>query len=291
MFVLLQAHGDEYQKPLNKLNIAQNLMRLAAYGTPTLFLFYDLDEFLIIPSEKPITSLVSPGGCLSGVRKHAQALLRSMITVATTWRNADPSVVGELPAWLAHDVWVDALKSMNYSMAPQRIAGWKAIVDPNFDYNFNCKSRQSTLAPSGQTSCKQHVSCGSKSHSTISGSQSLVLLPDASMWAICLHPVNIQRMQPDRIVAQLCAGHDHFERSGDFDVSQINFVSESCAYHMHFTNWFENRVVTSSMDRNAINIQGDFVPLEESQLAKLRTVYQTSECNFPEDKSLKLEEI
>lgn len=135
-----QAVGNEIDKPHHKLHVAQDLMRTAAYGTPALLTFYDLDEFLVIPSGQPITSLLAQGGCLAGVRTHKQVLIRSKITVASNWSNTDPGVVGELPGWLVHDVWIDALEALDYSMAPQGFLGWKAIVDPNTDYNFNCKS-------------------------------------------------------------------------------------------------------------------------------------------------------
>lgn len=116
------------------------MMRMAAYGTSTVFSFQDLDEFLVLPSGKPIQQLLAPGGCLAGVKQYSQATIRSKVTVATNWRNPDPQSKGELPAWLEHGLWVDALDAMNYSVAPQGFCGWKSIVDPTSDYNYLCKS-------------------------------------------------------------------------------------------------------------------------------------------------------
>jgi hypothetical protein len=40
---------------------------------------------------------------------------------------------------MQYGVWLEAVRALNYSSAPQAFYGWKAIVDPNFDYNFICK--------------------------------------------------------------------------------------------------------------------------------------------------------
>jgi hypothetical protein len=126
-------------KPHHKLYVANNLLRLAGYGTPALFLFQDLDEFLVIPSGQPLQQLLAPGGCLAGVRKMAQAAIRSKVVKAANWTNTDPTVTGELPGWLPHELWVNAVAKMNYSMAPQLFCGWKSLVDPNFNYSFLCE--------------------------------------------------------------------------------------------------------------------------------------------------------
>lgn len=118
------------------------LMRTAAYGTPALLDFRDFDEFLVIPSGQTVQQLLAPGGCLSNIRQRSQALIASKVTVSLGFAHqSQPAGPGELSAWLGHDVWVTALQALNYSSAPQAFFGWKAIVDPNYDYNFMCESQ------------------------------------------------------------------------------------------------------------------------------------------------------
>jgi hypothetical protein len=70
-----------------------------------------------------------------------------------------------------------------------------------------------------------------------------------------------------------CAGHDHHERNGlMLDGSWTNFVDYGCAYNMHFTNWFSDRLAWATVG----GVDGDFVPLTQSQLADLRALYQSS---------------
>jgi hypothetical protein len=141
MFMTQQEHGDEYDKPYTKQFQAMNLIRTAAYGTATVLALQDLDEFMVLPSGKPIQQLLAPGGCLDGIWRHSQATVRSKVTVATDWINPDPNSKGELPAWLEHGLWVDALEALNYSMAPQGFYGWKSMIDPNSDYNLICECK------------------------------------------------------------------------------------------------------------------------------------------------------
>jgi hypothetical protein len=129
-------------KPAAKQKVAMVLMRTAAYGTPVLLDFRDFDEFLVIPSGQSVQQLLGPGGCLSDIHSLSQALIPSKVTVSLDFaQQSQPASAGELSAWLSHDVWVDALRALNYSSAPQAFYGWKAIVDPNFNYNFICESR------------------------------------------------------------------------------------------------------------------------------------------------------
>jgi hypothetical protein len=138
----MQDHGDEADKPAAKQKVAMVLMRTAAYGTPALLDFRDFDEFLVIPSRQSIQQLLAPGGCLSSIRQMSQALITSKVTVSLDFaQQSPPAGAGELSAWTEYDVWVDALRALNYSSAPQAFYGWKAIIDPNHDYNFICRSQ------------------------------------------------------------------------------------------------------------------------------------------------------
>jgi hypothetical protein len=119
MFMTVQEPGDKYDKPYTKQAQAMNLIRTAAYGTAAVLAFQDLDEFTVLPSGKPIQQLLAPGGCLDGIWRYSQAAIRAKVAVATDWVNPDPNSKGKLPAWLEHDMWVDALEALNYSMAPQ----------------------------------------------------------------------------------------------------------------------------------------------------------------------------
>jgi hypothetical protein len=135
-----QEHGDEADKPAAKQKVAMVLMRTAAYGTPALLDFRDFDEFMVIPSGQSVHQLLAPGGCLSNIRQLSQALITSKVTVSLGFaQQSQPSGAGELSAWAAYDVWVDALRALNYSSAPQAFYGWKAMLDPNYDYNFICR--------------------------------------------------------------------------------------------------------------------------------------------------------
>jgi hypothetical protein len=136
--LLSQEHGLVRDKPYFKQHIAQNMVHMAAHDTRALLGFTDFDEFLVIPSGRLLQQLVAPGGCLAGVRQHAQAVIRSKVSVALSHSSSDEAP-GEFPAWLQHSSWVEAVAALNYSMAPQAFLGWKSIVDPNFDYNFNCE--------------------------------------------------------------------------------------------------------------------------------------------------------
>jgi hypothetical protein len=136
------------------------LMRLAAYGTHALLDFRDFDEFLVIPSGQSVHQLLAPGGCLSDIRQLSQALITSRVTVSLNFtQRSPPGGAGELCAWLEYDVWVDALRALNYSSAPQAYYGWKAIVDPNFDYNFICKSRGTLFATELPNDCCSTAKC------------------------------------------------------------------------------------------------------------------------------------
>jgi hypothetical protein len=130
-------------KQAAKQKVAMVLMRTAAYGTHALLDFRDFDEFLVIPSGQSVHQLLAPGGCLSDIRQLSQALITSKVTVSLDFaqHSVHAAGAGELSAWLNYDVWVDALLALNYSSAPQAYYGWKAIVDPNFNYNFICESQ------------------------------------------------------------------------------------------------------------------------------------------------------
>jgi hypothetical protein len=149
--VTCQEHGVEADKPAAKQKVAMVLMRTAAYGTPALLDFRDFDEFLVIPSGQSVQQLLAPGGCLADIRQASQALVKSKVTVSLDFaRHVQPNGAGELSAWMAYDVWADALQALNYSSAPQAYYGWKAIVDPNNDYNFICKTQQRGAAEGGK---------------------------------------------------------------------------------------------------------------------------------------------
>jgi hypothetical protein len=54
------------------------------------------------------------------------------------------------------------------------------------------------------------------------------------------------------------------------DGKWANYVDDGCAYNMHFTNWFSNRFASHTVG----GVIGDFVPLNKSVIATLRSVYQ-----------------
>lgn len=53
-----------------------------------------------------------------------------------------------------------------------------------------------------------------------------------------------------------------------------NFVDYNCAYNLHFTNWFRNRIASGTIG----GVAGNFEPVKKSQLTALRAVYQAGEC-------------
>jgi hypothetical protein len=67
------------------------------------------------------------------------------------------------------------------------------------------------------------------------------------------------------------AGHDHIEVAGMLNIPQVNFVDYTCAYFMHFTNWFSNRI----SDGTIRGVNGAFLPISAEELHSLRSVYAT----------------
>jgi hypothetical protein len=69
-------------------------------------------------------------------------------------------------------------------------------------------------------------------------------------------------------------GHDHSERSALLGIPQVNMVNDSCAFNMHFVNWFWNRVTSGSIG----GTNQDFEALEPRVIELIRKLYQPGAC-------------
>lgn len=76
--------------------------------------------------------------------------------------------------------------------------------------------------------------------------------------------------------AYVHAGHEHVELHGMLDIPQVNFVEDSCAFNMHFTNWFSDRISSPTVG----GAQTGFSPLGQPLIATLRALYQRRECRL-----------
>lgn len=72
------------------------------------------------------------------------------------------------------------------------------------------------------------------------------------------------------IMCFTCAGHDHAERSASLNVPQVNMVDDSCAFHLHFVNWYKNRVTSGSIG----GFKEELAPLDPQLLDDLDRLYQ-----------------
>ncbi|WIA14800.1 hypothetical protein OEZ85_003283 [Tetradesmus obliquus] len=112
---------------------ANNLLRLAAWGSSIRLGFWDLDEYLVLPRHNSIQQEMHTG-CLKGV---LSAMPEAIIP--STWVSAPSWDAGaELHGWMAYGHWAAAVQAMGY-------VGWnyafcsgvcKVLVDPNTDMLF-----------------------------------------------------------------------------------------------------------------------------------------------------------
>jgi hypothetical protein len=112
---------------------AYNLMRLAAWGSKAHLGFWDLDEYLVLPSHKSISQEIH-SGCLSGtLGKEPEAIVPTMWVSSNSW-NATPELVG----WMRHGYWSRAVQAMDYAMWPYTFCdgACKAMVNPTSDLMF-----------------------------------------------------------------------------------------------------------------------------------------------------------
>jgi hypothetical protein len=116
---------------------AYNLMRLAAWGSKAHLGFWDLDEYLVLPSHKSISEEIH-SGCLSGtLGKEPEAIVPTMWVSSNSW-NATPELVG----WMRHGYWSRAVQAMDYAMWPYTFCdgACKAMVNPTSDLMFQVSS-------------------------------------------------------------------------------------------------------------------------------------------------------
>lgn len=66
-----------------------------------------------------------------------------------------------------------------------------------------------------------------------------------------------------------CAGHDHSECRAFFNIPQVNHVDDTCAFNLHFVNWYKNRTTAGSIG----GIKGELVPLDSKLLDTLGKLY------------------
>jgi hypothetical protein len=88
-------------------------------------------------------------------------------------------------------------------------------------------------------------------------------------WLRCL-----QSCQAEGSCCFTHTGHDHAERSALLGIPQVNMVNDSCAFNMHFVNWFWNRVKSGSIG----GTNQDFVAVDPTVLENMRRLYQPGVC-------------
>jgi hypothetical protein len=151
------------------------------------------------------------------------------------------------------------------------------MIDPNSDYNLICEyNRRAGMKNSTSYQGVQKRRVGFAIDTTC-----LVLLPlpvRSTLWhtrRLLVHWHTFVTNSALWVCHTTCAGHDHHERDGlMLDGSWTNFVDYSCAYNMHFTNWFSDRLAWAAVG----GVDGDFVPLTQSQLADLHALFQSGKC-------------
>ncbi|WIA29226.1 hypothetical protein OEZ86_011737 [Tetradesmus obliquus] len=112
---------------------AYNLMRLAAWGSEVHLGFWDLDEYLVLPSHKSISEEIH-NGCLSRtLGREPEAIVPTMWVSSNSW-NATP----ELEGWMRAGYWSRAVQDMDYAMWPYTFCdgACKSLVDPTTDLMF-----------------------------------------------------------------------------------------------------------------------------------------------------------
>uniref|UniRef100_A0A383WNA3 Uncharacterized protein n=1 Tax=Tetradesmus obliquus TaxID=3088 RepID=A0A383WNA3_TETOB len=112
---------------------ANNLLRLAAWGSSINLAFWNLDEYLVLPQHRNI-QLGVQSGCL-------QVTLSAVpeVIIPSTWVSA-PSWASsaEMHGWLAHGHCAAAVRAMGYVSWNYAYCSvvCKVLVDPNTDMMF-----------------------------------------------------------------------------------------------------------------------------------------------------------
>lgn len=113
-----------------------NIIRLAAWDSNALLGMWDLDEFLVLPSNTKIHSLLD-GGCLGRVLS-----ANKEVTFNMSWMVLPTSRISDLREWSRYTSWHAAVHGLSYQHIPYSncMNACKSVIVPSAPWNYQVHS-------------------------------------------------------------------------------------------------------------------------------------------------------